>query len=315
MRHSCALSVLLISAAVASSAAPADRTLAADAPIISMKISPDSRSVLASCTSQHVHTWDAATGKPSADRKPGGFLLNANLLVERSADRKSVHVWDLAAARQMYTIDKKIAEGAVSPDGKQLAISSEVERNVRLLDAATGTPRRVMEDGVGGSASIAFSPDGSTVVSANYDNDVRVWSTKSGELVRKIEDFSGAMFAAQFTPDGTQLLMAGLDQKIYVFDAKTWKLQRTLTGHGETILAMAISPDGKTVVTGGFDVIAEKNPVKVVFWDLASGKMLRTVRAPHAVTSLAFAPDGSILAMSSAQSKEITLISLASTKP
>jgi WD40 repeat protein len=111
------------------------------------------------------------------------------------------------------------------------------------------------------------------------------------------------MFAAEFTPDGKQLVLAGLDETVYIWDAKTFQLLRKLGGHGETISALAISPDGKTLVTGGFDVLTEKNPVKVLFWDLNSGRILRTVRAPHRVASLAFSPNGAWIAMAAGENE------------
>jgi WD40 repeat protein len=82
---------------------------------------------------------------------------------------------------------------------------------------------------------------------------------------------------------------------------------RQLKGHGETISALAISPDSKTLVTGGFDVITTQNPVKVVFWDLATGRIRRTARAPHRVMALAFSPDSKWAAMT-AGAKEIALL-------
>ena len=149
-------------------------------------------------------------------------------------------------------------------------------------------------------------PDGELLVSANYDNDVRVWKTSSGELVKKVEDLTGAMFAGEFTPDGKQLVLAGLDETVYIWDAKTFQAARALKGHGETISALAISPDGKMMVTGGFDVVTTRNPVKVALWDLSSGKIVKTMRAPHRVVSLAFSPDGKWIAMTSGE-KEINL--------
>lgn len=301
-------------AATLCAATTPDRTLLADAPVESVFFSPDSKTIAAS-SNKHVRTWEVSSGKVLGDRPTGGLLLSANLLAERSADRKATFIWDLAADRRMYSINQPVSGAALSSDGKQLAISSEKERRLSLLDAETGTTRRQLADGVGGAASLAFSPDGSTVVSANEDNDVRVWRTNSGELVRRMEDFTGAMFAAAFTPDGRQLLMGGLDETVYIFDATTYTLQRKLTGHGETILALAISPDGRTLVTGGFDVFTEKNPVHLVFWDLAAGVVSRRVDAPHAITALTFAPDGHWLAMTTAGGKEISLFSLSAPRP
>ena len=121
------------------------------------------------------------------------------------------------------------------------------------------------------------------------------------------------MFTSAFTPDGEELVMGGLDETVYILDGKTFAPKRTLKGHGETIAALAISPDGRTLVTGGFDVVTEANPVKLVFWDLASGTITRTVRAPHAVSALTFSPDGKWLAMTVVGGKEIGLFSLGST--
>ncbi len=134
------------------------------------------------------------------------------------------------------------------------------------------------------------------MVSANYGNGTRVWKTKSGELVRRVEDMTGAMFA-EFTPDGTQLIMGGLDETVCIRDAKSFALSRKLKGHGETIAPLAISRDGRTLVTGGFDVFTERNPVKVAIWDLASGKITRTIRAPHVVAPVAFSPDSQWIAV------------------
>ena len=301
----------LLAAAALSAADQPDRILRAGATVESIYFLPDGKKMIASCSDKHIRTWDVGSGNATADRTLplGGYLLNSSVLAEPTdSSRKALRMWDLAADREMQTVTGSRAY--ISSDRKHLAIASSTDRSVSLLNPATGERRHVLADGLGGPATLLFSPDGATVVSANYDNDVRIWKTQSGELVRKIEDLTGAMFAGEFTPDGKQLVMGGLDETVYIWDAKTFALKRTLKGHGETIKALAISPDGRTLVTGGFDVITVNNPVKLVFWDLAAGTITRSVRSPHAVTRLAFSPDGKWLAMAASGGKEISLYSL-----
>jgi WD40 repeat protein len=283
----------------------ADRTLTAAAVPGTLEFAKDGRTLSALCRDNTIRTWAVETGKLTAEKKvpPRSALLAADRWAER-VEGGHVRVWDLTADRQLQILNSvAMNRAALSSDGRWMAAADTAGRRVEIREVATGKPLHTLADGIGGTAALRFSPDGGLLVSTNYDNDVRVWKTGSGELVKKIEDLTGAMFAAEFTPDGKQLVMAGLDETVYVWDAKTFALVKKLGGHGETISALAISPDSKTIVTGGFDVLAEKNPVKVVFWDLATGKMLRTVRAPHRVASLAFSPDGKWVAMAAGENE------------
>lgn len=301
-------------AAATLSLSAADRTLTSDAPLSAVYYSEDGKSISARCRANHIHRWDVATGKPLGEKTVAGTtrLLAGDLTVDRDNKAGTMRVWDLTAERQLQLINGAPAgQTAVSRDRKLIATSSAEERSVRIWNLATGEQRHSLPDGIGGAAELVFSPDGETVVSANLDNDIRVWKTKSGELVKRVEDMTGAMFAAEFTPDGKQLIMGGLDETVYIWDAKTFALSRTLKGHGETIAALAISPDGRTLVTGGFDTFTARNPVKVAIWDLASGKITRTIPAPHVAASVAFSPDGKWIAVSAGE-KEVSLWKVAS---
>ena len=288
----------------------ADRSLASEAAPLSIHFSKDGKSVTSNCRDGHVRTWDLASGKLVSDKKfgPRVVMLSDDLMLDANGEPKSMKIWDLTADRQMQLLNGAPTSAiTLSRDRRFVATSNPKERTVRVWDLATGKEKHSLPDGLGGAAGLTFSPDGETVVSANYDNDIRVWKTQSGELVKKVEDMTGAMFASAFSPDGKQLVMAGLDETVYIWDAKTFALNRKLKGHGETIASLAISPDGRTLVTGGFDVITLKNPVKLSVWDLAAGKIVKTIAAPHRVTRVAFSPDGKWVAFVTGD-KEISLV-------
>jgi len=305
---------IFIAIAAAAGLLGADRILISDGVPNAIFFSADGTTLSSSCRDGRIRTWDVISGKMIKDKAvpAGGFLMAADISAETDFAKKTVRIWDLTTDRQMQLINGAPSRRtAISGDREQLATSSPDERSVRIWDIATGQQRHVLADGIGGAAELIFSPDGETLVSANYDNDIRFWRTKSGEMVKKVENLTGAMFAAEFTPDGKQLIMAGLDETVYIWDAKTFLLKRKLQGHGETISSLAISPNGRTLVTGGFDVVTSRNPVKVAFWDLGSGKIIRTVTAPHRVVSLAFSPDSKWIAMAAGE-KEVSLWNLAS---
>jgi WD40 repeat protein len=165
----------------------------------------------------------------------------------------------------------------------------------------SGKERFAVPSGIGGTSAAAISPDGSMLVAASWDTNVRIWSARNGELKRVIDgELSVAMFGMAFTPDGKHLAIAGVDRTVYFWDTATWKLQRKLTGQPEMIASLAISPDGRTLATGGFNDITEKHPVSILLWDIATGKEVRRLAAPHATHSVAFSPDGKWLAAASA---------------
>ena len=300
---------LMGATAAALSTFAADRTLVAPAELTRVRFSTDGKTISATSRDRHIRTWDVASGKLIKDKEvpPGTAIIAPDVVAEHDRKENTIRLWDLSAERQMQLLSGAPSRlTTVSRDRSLIATSNPEARTVALFDAAGGAQKKVLQDGIGGASVLAISPDNQSLVSANYDNDIRIWKIQSGELVKKMEDMTGAMFAGEFTADGKQLIMAGLDETVYIWDAKTFALLRKLKGHGETIASLAISPDGKTLVTGGFDVVTTKNPVKLAFWDLASGKITRSVRAPHQVASVAFSPDGKWVAITTGD-KEVLL--------
>ena len=292
---------------LAFAAAAQNRTIPAGADVRALSFSKDGAVLYGICADNKLRQWDARTGALrntvawTADERAAGLHTAGGLLA--LAGKGTVAVADLSTGAPLRKIpigDRRVNQFAIAPDGQSVAGSSRVagisrDEIMRLWDTS-GKERFAVAGGIGGASATAISPDGSLLVAGSWDTNLRVWSTRNGELVKLIEDLPVAMFAIAFTPDGKSLVTAGVDRTVYIWDAKTWKLDRKITGQQEMISALAISADGKSLATGGFNDITAKLPVSILVRDFATGKVTKTVPAPHRVVSIAFSPDGKLLA-------------------
>ncbi len=290
---------------------PGDRILESESEAESVAFSKDGSLLAAGCRDNRIRVWNLRSGaleRTVADASTNLLAAGGHFAKVAADGKVTVKSWETGdVMRQLAPPAPKPAGVVASPDGSLVAASSRAydtgsENLVRVWDAA-GRERFHSLAGVGGITRMVFSPDGSMLVAGSYDADVRVWDTRNGELKTKIEELTVSMFDMVFSPDGRQFAAAGVDRIVYLWDAATWKLTRKLTGQPEMISALAFSPDGKRIVSGGFDEMAFQNPAHVLVWDLASGKVLRTVKSDSRVARVAFSPDGKLVAVADRKKK------------
>ena len=303
--------LLLLLAAPLAFAQNGDRVIKAPANVGSIVFTADGKLVAAVCRDEKVRLWDPRTGELKLTHgllKGDGsitFPLGSDQLAMMGSDKK-IKVRNLISGdvtKSLAPTGETVRRISLSPDQKLVAGSSRAgsngsEETVRVWDPS-GNQLYDVPAGVGGTSVLAFSPDGERLVAGSYDTNLRAWSSRNGELLRLIEEIPVATFAAVFSPDGKTLATAGADRMVYLWDAKTFKLRSKLPEQPEMISALAFSPDGRLLMTGGFSVVTNRAPVKVMIWDLASRKVVRSMDAPHQVGSVAFSGDGTLAAATS----------------
>ncbi|MGH3854127.1 MAG: pentapeptide repeat-containing protein [Pseudonocardiaceae bacterium] len=112
--------------------------------------------------------------------------------------------------------------------------------------------------------SVAWSPDGTRLLTGGADASVRVWDAATGEPLHQLGGHTGRVLSVAWSPDGTRLLTGGEDASVRVWDAVTGEPLHQLGGHTGRVLSVAWSPDGTRLLTGGEDAT-------VRVWDAATG--------------------------------------------
>ena len=104
---------------------------------------------------------------------------------------------------------------------QRIAFATE-ERNVRIRETTTGNeiksltvPSLIEDDDY--LQFLAFSPDGTRLVTASRDKMVRVWDIADGRQVAALEHPSPIGFA-RFSPDGTRLATVTGDTTVRLWD-------------------------------------------------------------------------------------------------
>jgi hypothetical protein len=160
---------------------------------------------------------------------------------------------------------------------------------------------------VGRVFSLAFSPDGKTLVAGAWDGSLRSWDPATGKELRKYEGHTGWVRSVSFAADGKTFASGGKDRVIRLWDTVTGEMLRRLEGHPDWVQCLALSPDGKTLASRGTGLVLH-------LWDVTNGREVRRIKLQQgASASLTFSPDGKRLAYS-ADLNGVTLLDVATGK-
>jgi WD40 repeat protein len=279
-----------------------------------LAFSPDGKTLASGSADLTVRLWEATTGKElrRLQKYHGEIDLltfspdNKNLAVAGESVRNKIQLWDVVTGKLLRQLDPyhdQVLSLTFSPDGVAL-VSSGGDHTIRVHDVAMG--RELLKlDGrafhAGSFISVALSSDGKLLAAGLRDKTIAVWDARTGERLHHLgasqqwdvrDPFPGGLL--KFLPDNTTLLMADWHNNVWLWDMVTGgQVLHFRTSGGRN--ALAFSRDGKLLATAPNRRIA--------LWDTTTGKELpqRLVHGTQ-IHSLAFRPDGKVLAGGGADS-------------
>ena len=151
--------------------------------------------------------------------------------------------------------------------------------------------------------SLAFSPDGRALASGDNRGDLILWDVESGARKQTLEHwvyrekraYRRNIHDVAFSPDGHTLATTTWGSTI-LWDVKSGTQKRTLPRGVDHVV---FSPDSRLLVTAG------AYGGEILLWDVKSGALMRELNHTSQVRSLAFSPDGRMLASSGRKGKVI----------
>jgi WD40 repeat protein/class 3 adenylate cyclase len=244
-----------------------------------------------------------------------------------SADFGTTVLWDPGSGRiiRQFPIGGRLA---VAPDGRSAAIGdisqgTDVSTSLQLLDLTSGASR-TLQPTPAWITTLAFTPDGKTLVGGALDRTVREWDTTSGSIVQTFPSQSGGRIQVAIDPRGRTVLSSADDGSVTAWDLSgNQMLGRTFDWGtpGNCCMYVAVNPAGTIMATGDADgtvalvdlrtrheyaslpviqggliatglaftsdgrlLVTGDQGGNLIFWDVRTGAAVRRLRVPDPVT-------------------------------
>lgn len=275
--------------------------------VLALAFSPDGKTLLSSSADSTARLAKTESGKELMVLRSSDWVEDISFSpdgtwVALASDDKRVWVWDLKSGlpRQRMLHDGFVLKSKISPNGQWIA-STGYDQTVRVWDAFSGSQMlQAVLDDIG--SALAIAPDGRSVVAGDRSGNITIWDLSSLEARIGYVEFPEYVHEVHLSADAKSLFANSDDRVIWSIELDNL-LKRQAPLPGEALLTaggltynLDVSSDGKLVAA------AQSQDNKAILFNLQT-KTTFLLQPAASVTGVAFAPDGSLLAVSDKSGK------------
>jgi WD40 repeat protein len=121
---------------------------------------------------------------------------------------------------------------------------------------------------------VAFSPDGTKIISGSSDHTIRLWDAVTGVLLRVFSGHTGRIYSVAASPSGSMIVSGSDDNTIRIWDMATGALLRIFKDDFGKVLSIMCPAENAWVAVG-----TKYNDIVLSRWDsdMSDGVFLRTL--------------------------------------
>lgn len=257
----------------------------------SLVYTPDGQRIITTADDGKIKVWDIESGfcivtftEHTSGVTACEFTKKGNVLFTSSLDG-SIRAWDLIRYRNFrtFTAPTRLSWScmAVDPSGEVVAAGSLDSFDIHIWSVQTGQLLDQLAGHEGPVSSLAFAPNGNTLVSGSWDRTARIWSIFDRTQTSEPLQLQADVLDIAIRPDSTQFAISTLDGQLTF-----WNMTEALQVSGL---------DGRRDVSGGRKI--------------GDRRTAANVAGTKAYNSIKYSADGSCL-LAGGNSKYICLYSV-----
>ncbi|KAJ0117105.1 hypothetical protein J7T55_003522 [Diaporthe amygdali] len=213
----------------------------------SLVYSPDGQRIITTADDGKIKVWDIESGfcivtftEHTSGVTACEFTKKGNVLFTSSLDG-SIRAWDLIRYRNFrtFTAPTRLSWScmAVDPSGEVVAAGSLDSFDIHIWSVQTGQLLDQLAGHEGPVSSLAFAPNGNTLISGSWDRTARIWSIFDRTQTSEPLQLQADVLDVAIRPDSTQFAVSTLDGQLTF-----WSVTEALQVSGL---------DGRRDVSGG----------------------------------------------------------------